>query len=93
MKEVELLRGIVYLNKGVGSLTSQTLGARRIAGDVRDVKATADDFGKKSRGTENIEDINKRFIEDQGGSEIDETFNKIFDLVEKVDEEAALALT
>ena len=93
LKEVKLLRGIVYLNKGVGSLTSQTLGARRIAGDLRDVKATADDFGKKSRGTENIEDINKQFIEDEGISEIDETFNKIFDLVEQGDEEAALALT
>ena len=93
LKEVELLRRIVYLNKGVGSLTSQTLGARRIAGDLRDVKATADDFGKRSRGTENIEDLNKRFIEDTGLSEIDETFNKIFDLVEKGDQEAALALT
>lgn len=93
LKEVELLRRIVYLNKGVGALTSQTLGARRIAGDLRDVKATADDFGKRSRGTENIEDLNKRFIEDTGLSEIDETFSKIFDLVEKGDQEAALALT
>lgn len=93
LKEVELLRRIVYLNKGVGSLTSQTLGARRIAGDLRDVKATADDFGKRSRGTENIEDLNKRFIEDTGLSEIDDTFSKIFDLVEKGDQEAALALT
>ena len=93
LKEVELLRRIVYLNKGVGALTSQTLGARRIAGDLRDVKATADDFGKRSRGTENIEDLNKRFIEDTGLNEIDETFSKIFDLVEKGDQEAALALT
>ena len=93
LKEVQLLKDIVYLNKGVGSLTSQTLGARRIAGDLRDVGATAEDFGKKSRGTENIEDINKQFIEDEGVSEIDQTFNKIFDLVEQGDEEAALALT
>ena len=93
IEEVKVLRGLVYLNKGVGSLTSQTLGARRIAGDLRDVKVTAEDFGKKSRGTENIEDLNKQFIEDAGIDEIDQTFNQIFDLVEKGDEEAALALT
>ena len=93
IEEVKVLRGLVYLNKGVGSLTSQSLGARRIAGDLRDVKVTAEDFGKKSRGTENIEDLNKQFIEDAGIDEIDQTFNQIFDLVEKGDEEAALALT
>ena len=93
IEEVKVLRGLVYLNKGVGSLTSQSLGARRIAGDLADVKVTAEDFGKKSRGTENIEDLNKQFIEDAGIEEIDQTFNQIFDLVEKGDEEAALALT
>jgi flagellar hook-basal body complex protein FliE len=93
IEEVKVLRGLVYLNKGVGSLTSQSLGARRIAGDLRDVKVTAEDFSKKSRGTENIEDLNKKFIEDAGIDEIDQTFNQIFDLVEQGDEEAALALT
>tara|TARA_R100001594_G_scaffold145073_1_gene194855 strand:- start:2669 stop:6601 length:3933 start_codon:yes stop_codon:yes gene_type:complete len=93
IEEVKVLRGLVYLNKGVGSLTSQSLGARRIAGDLADVKVTAEDFGRKSRGTENIEDLNKQFIEDAGIDEIDQTFNQIFDLVEKGDEEAALALT
>ena len=93
IEEVKVLRGLVYLNKGVGSLTSQSLGAKRIAGDLADVKVTAEDFGRKSRGTENIEDLNKQFIEDAGIDEIDQTFNQIFDLVEKGDEEAALALT
>jgi len=93
LKEVKVLKGLVYLNKGVGSLTSQSLGARRIAGDLRDRVTEAKDFGRRSRGTENINNINRDFVENVGVSEIDETFNKIFDLVEKGDQEAALALT
>ena len=93
LKEVKVLKGLVYLNKGVSSLTSQTLGARRIAGDLRDTVTEAKDFGRRSRGTENINNINRDFVENVGVSEIDETFNKIFDLVEKGDQEAALALT
>ena len=93
LKETKVLKGLVYLNKGVGSLTSQTLGARRVAGDLRDTVTEAKDFGRRSRGTENINSINRDFIESVGVSEIDETFNKIFDLVEKGDQEAALALT
>jgi len=93
LKEVKVLKGLVYLNKGVGSLTSQTLGARRIAGDLRDTVTDAKDFGRRSRGTENVNNINRDFVENVGVSEIDETFNKIFDLVEKGDQEAALALT
>ena len=95
IEESKILRGLVYLNKGVSSLLGQSLGARRIAGDLRDVPTTAKDFGKKTRRTnlEDIDEINRNFIEDTGVNEIDETFNKIFDLVEKGDEEAALALT
>ena len=93
LKEVKVLKGLVYLNKGVGSLTSQSLGARRIAGDLRDRVTEAKDFGRRSRGTENVNNINRDFVENVGVSEIDETFNKIFDLVEKGDQEAALALT
>ena len=93
LKQVKVLKGLVYLNKGVGALTSQTLGARRIAGDLRDTVTEAKDFGRRSRGTENVNNINRDFIESVGVSEIDETFNKIFDLVEKGDQEAALALT
>ena len=93
LQEVKVLKGLVYLNKGVSSLTSQTLGARRIAGDLRDTVTEAKDFGRRSRGTENINNINRDFVENVGVSEIDETFNKIFDLVEKGDQEAALALT
>ena len=93
LKEVKVLKGLVYLNKGVGSLTSQSLGARRIAGDLRDTVTEAKDFGRRSRGTENVNNINRDFVENVGVSEIDETFNKIFDLVEKGDQEAALALT
>jgi len=93
LNQVKMLKGLVYLNKGVGSLTSQSLGARRIAGDLRDTVTEAKDFGRRSRGTENINNINRDFVENVGVSEIDETFNKIFDLVEKGDQEAALALT
>ena len=93
LKEVKVLKGLVYLNKGVGSLTSQSLGARRIAGDLRETVTEAKDFGRKSRGTENVNNINRDFVENVGVSEIDETFNKIFDLVEQGDQEAALALT
>ena len=92
IEETKVLKGLVYLNKGVGSLTSQSLGARRAAGGLRDAKTTAQDFGVRS-GTEDINSINRNFIEDTGADEIDETFNKIFDLVEKGDEEAALSLT
>ena len=92
IEETKVLKGLVYLNKGVGSLTSQSLGARRAAGGLRDAKTTAQDFGVRS-GTEDINSINRNFIEDTGVDEIDETFNKIFDLVEKGDEEAALSLT
>ena len=92
IEETKILKGLVYLNKGVGSLTSQSLGARRAAGGLRDAKTTAQDFGIRS-GTEDINSINRNFIEDTGADEIDETFNKIFDLVEKGDEEAALSLT
>ena len=92
IEETKVLKGLVYLNKGVGSLTSQSLGARRAAGGLRDAKTTAQDFGIRS-GTEDINSINRNFIEDTGADEIDETFNKIFDLVEKGDEEAALSLT
>ena len=92
IEETKILKGLVYLNKGVGSLTSQSLGARRAAGGLRDAKTTAQDFGVRS-GTEDINSINRNFIEDTGADEIDETFNKIFDLVEKGDEEAALSLT
>ena len=63
---------------------------KRIAGDLRDTVTEAKDFGRKSRGTENINNINRDFVENVGVSEIDETFNKIFDLVEKGDQEAAL---
>ena len=93
IKQVKILKGLVYLNKGVGSLTSQTLGARRIAGDLRETVTEASDFGRKSRGTENVDNINRNFIENSGVKEIDETFNKIFELVTKGDQEAALALT
>lgn len=92
IEETKVLKGLVYLNKGVGSLTSQSLGARRAAGGLRDAKTTAQDFGVRS-GTEDINSLNRNFIEDTGVDEIDETFNKIFDLVEKGDEEAALSLT
>ena len=92
IEETKILKGLVYLNKGVGSLTSQSLGARRAAGGLRDAKTTAQDFGVRS-STEDINSINRNFIEDTGADEIDETFNKIFDLVEKGDEEAALSLT
>ena len=92
IEETKVLKGLVYLNKGVGSLTSQSLGARRAAGGLRDAKTTAQDFGVRS-GTEDINSINRNFIEDTGADEIDETFNKIFDLVEKGDEEAVLSLT
>ena len=93
LQEVKVLKGLVYLNKGVSSLTSQTLGARRIAGDLRDTVTEAKDFGRRSRGTENVNNINRDFVENVGVSEIDETFNKIFNLVEQGDQEAALALT
>ena len=93
LKQVKVLKGLVYLNKGVSSLTSQTLGARRIAGDLRDTVTEAKDFGRRSRGTENVNSINRDFVENVGVSEIDDTFSKIFDLVEKGDQEAALALT
>ena len=92
IEETKVLKGLVYLNKGVGALTSQSLGARRAAGGLRDAKTTAQDFGVRS-STEDIDSINRNFIEDTGADEIDETFNKIFDLVEKGDEEAALSLT
>ena len=93
LKQVKVLKGLVYLNKGVGSLTSQSLGARRIAGDLRETVTEAKDFGRRSRNTENVNNINRDFVENVGVSEIDETFNKIFNLVEKGDQEAALALT
>ena len=63
LKQVKVLKGLVYLNKGVGALTSQTLGARRIAGDLRDTVTEAKDFGRRSRGTENVNNINRDFIE------------------------------
>ena len=93
LEEVKVLKGLVYLNKGVGSLTSQSLGARRIAGDLRETTTTAKDFGRRSRGTENVNSINRDFVENVGIDEIDQTFNQIFDLVEQGDQEAALALT
>ncbi len=95
IEETKLLQGVVYLNKGVKSITGQTLVANKLGGNLSEVAATADDFGKKTTKVTkdtNIDSINRDFIESTKFDEIETTFNKIFELVEQGDTNAAKSL-
>ena len=95
IEETKLLQGVVYLNKGVKSITGQTLVANKLGGNLSEVAATVDDFGKKTKKITkdtDIDSINKDFIETTEFDEIETTFNKIFELVEQGDTNAAKSL-